>query len=138
MRRAGETGADAADDRGDAPTNGRAADDAPEADDYADEPAAGEGEEEARGRRRGDVPSRVIDALPGSPQFWGTACLACLIGSAALVLNGQAEAAFVTATLGVLSWFINVRNRLRGDDDEAETGAGGREEEDERNRVRNG
>lgn len=130
MRRAGETGEDAADHRSDAATGGRAADAAPEADDYEDETAAGEGEE-ARGRRRGDVSSRVIDALPGSPQFWGTACLACLVGSAALILNGQAEAAFVTATLGVLSWFINVRNRLRGEDE------AGREGDDERNGVRN-
>ncbi|HYP54382.1 MAG TPA: hypothetical protein VEQ42_12615, partial [Pyrinomonadaceae bacterium] len=88
------------------------------------------------GRRRDAAPTRMMDALPGSPQLWSTVCVACLVVSAALILNGRVEAAFVTATLGVLAWFINVRNRLR-DDDVSETNDGRRGEEDEKNSLRN-
>lgn len=91
-----------------------------------DEPAGA-----ARGTERGAASSRVIDALPGSPHLWATVCVCCLIVSAALMLNGRAEAAFVTATLGVLAWFINVRNGLRGDDGASERGG-----EDEKKRLR--
>ncbi|HEV2763258.1 MAG TPA: hypothetical protein VGV38_09820, partial [Pyrinomonadaceae bacterium] len=103
---------------------------------YDDEPATeGSGE---HGRSRGEVSTRVIDALPGSPHLWTTVCAACLVVSAALILKGQAEAAFVTAAVGVLAWFINVRNRLRGDDDSAATNSGGRGgNEHESNGVRN-
>ena len=104
---------------------------------YEDEDESADDDEEARGRRRGEVSSRVIDALPGSPQFWVTVCAACLIVSAALVLNGRAEAAFVTATIGVLAWFINVRNRLREDDAPTTNSGGRRESEHESNGVRN-
>ena len=94
--------------------------------DDEDEPA-----EDVRGGGREAASSRVIDALPGSPYLWSTICVACLIASAALILNGRAEAAFVTATLGVLAWFINVRNQMRGDD------ASEQGEEDEKKRLRN-
>lgn len=97
-----------------------------------DEDDGEESAEVARGRARGAAPSRVIDALPGSPHLWTTICLACLIVSAALILTGRAEAAFVTATLGVLAWFINVRNGLRGDDDASERGG-----DDDKKRLRN-
>ncbi|HYO62244.1 MAG TPA: hypothetical protein VER08_01165 [Pyrinomonadaceae bacterium] len=133
MRPAGDTTEDAKRDRGGAAGNFRTRDDVEEAglSNVADEEddAVAPREGEGAGRHVG-APSRVIDALPGSPQLWSTVCVACLIVSAALVLNGRAEAAFVTATLGVLAWFINVRNRLR--DDEAETRMGRRGEQNEK------
>ncbi len=37
----------------------------------------------------------------------------CLFIAAAFLLLGRMDAAFVVATLGVVAWFWNERNRLR-------------------------
>lgn len=64
----------------------------------------------------------MFDTLPGSPRVWSAAALVCLAVSAVCVLLGLVDAAFVVATLGVLAWFVNVRNRMRGADiEEGET-----------------
>jgi len=44
---------------------------------------------------------------------WTVVAGMCLIVAAALLLFGRMDAAFVVATLGVLAWFWNERNRLR-------------------------
>lgn len=38
---------------------------------------------------------------------------ACLVVAAALLLSARVDAAFVAATLGIVAWFWNERNRLR-------------------------
>jgi len=53
---------------------------------------------------------------------WSIVAGACLIAAAALLVVARMDAAFVAATLGVVAWFWNERNRLRPadieDDDE--------------------
>jgi len=44
---------------------------------------------------------------------WSIVAGACLFVAAALVLMRRMDAAFVVATLGVVAWFWNERNRLR-------------------------
>ena len=44
---------------------------------------------------------------------WSIVAAACLVGAAALLLVARVDAAFVVATLGVVAWFWNERNRLR-------------------------
>jgi hypothetical protein len=44
---------------------------------------------------------------------WSVAAGACLLVAATLVVAGRMDAAFVVATLGVVAWFWNERNRLR-------------------------
>ncbi len=39
----------------------------------------------------------------------------CLFVAALCVINSYADAAFVVATLGVVAWFVETRNRLRAD-----------------------
>jgi hypothetical protein len=49
-----------------------------------------------------------------SRQRWSIVAGACLfIAAAAVLLLGRMDAAFVVATLGVVAWFLNERNRLR-------------------------
>lgn len=48
-----------------------------------------------------------------SRQRWIIAAVVCLLIAAAVLLLGRMDAAFVVATLGVLAWFWNERNRLR-------------------------
>lgn len=47
-----------------------------------------------------------------SRQRWSVAAGACLFVAAAFLLLGRMDAAFVVATLGVVAWFWNERNRL--------------------------
>ena len=53
---------------------------------------------------------------------WSIVAGACLLAAAALLLMSRVDAAFVVATLGVVAWFWNERNRLRpaGIEDEEE------------------
>ncbi|HEY0081604.1 MAG TPA: hypothetical protein VGB61_02345 [Pyrinomonadaceae bacterium] len=75
----------------------------------------------------------VADALP-SPQTarresfstrafahrWSIVAGVCLFIAAAFLLMSRIDAAFVAATLGVVAWFWNERNRLRPHGIEAE------------------
>lgn len=53
-------------------------------------------------------------------QRWIIAAGVCLFVAASVLLLGRMDAAFVVATLGVLAWFWNERNRLRPQGIEAE------------------
>jgi hypothetical protein len=48
-----------------------------------------------------------------SRQRWSIAAGVCLFVAAVVLLLGRMDAAFVVATLGVVAWFWNERNRLR-------------------------
>jgi uncharacterized protein involved in exopolysaccharide biosynthesis len=48
-----------------------------------------------------------------SRQRWSVAAGVCLFIAAVFLLLGRMDAAFVVATLGVVAWFWNERNRLR-------------------------
>ncbi|HVF49423.1 MAG TPA: hypothetical protein VNA19_05015 [Pyrinomonadaceae bacterium] len=89
----------------------------------------------AASQRRGARSSRAFDSLPASPHFWNAVVIACLLAAIVFLLTGHTDATFVLATLGVVAWFINTRNRLRGDhvitDDIEENFA----DEDEGNRT---
>lgn len=54
---------------------------------------------------------------------WTIAALACLLVAAAFYLRGNIDATFVAATLGVVAWFISLRNRLRQEATIADEGA---------------
>jgi hypothetical protein len=51
---------------------------------------------------------------------WSLVAGACLIIAAVFLLMSRMDAAFVAATLGVVAWFWNERNRLRPHGIEAE------------------
>jgi hypothetical protein len=62
---------------------------------------------------------------------WTIASALCLIGAAFFLLRENYDAAFVAATLGAVSWFLNYKSQIRpvnteetetprDDDDEAE------------------
>lgn len=55
-----------------------------------------------------------------SRQRWLVAAGVCLLVAAVVLLLGRMDAAFVVATLGVVAWFWNERNRLRPKGIEAE------------------
>ena len=44
---------------------------------------------------------------------WSVIAVACLLIAASLLLLGRMDGAFVVATLGLVAWFWNERNRLR-------------------------
>lgn len=44
---------------------------------------------------------------------WSVVAGVCLLVAGALLLAGRMDGAFVVATLGVVAWFWNERNRLR-------------------------
>ena len=44
---------------------------------------------------------------------WSIVAGVCLVVAAALLFLARVDAAFVVATLGVVAWFWNERNRLR-------------------------
>ena len=48
-----------------------------------------------------------------SRQRWIIVSGVCLVIAAVVLLLGRMDAAFVVATLGVVAWFWNERNRLR-------------------------
>ena len=58
----------------------------------------------------------MIDALPVSPLLWNTVAALCLLAAVAFMFYEQTDAAFVVAALGVVAWFINVRNGFRHGD----------------------
>ena len=63
--------------------------------------------QDAGGARAGDFSTRVFAGR------WSIVAGMCLVVAAALLLFGRMDAAFVVATLGVVAWFWNERNRLR-------------------------
>ncbi|MDQ3684462.1 MAG: hypothetical protein M3430_02510 [Acidobacteriota bacterium] len=72
--------------------------------------------------RRVTLSSRMVDYVSRSPRLnhaWKLMPAACLIVAALCVMGNFVDAAFVIATLGVVSWFIEKRNRLRADDIES-------------------
>lgn len=46
-------------------------------------------------------------------QYWMGASIALLVAAACCWWLSLIDAAFVTATLGVVAWFLSLRNRLR-------------------------
>ena len=59
---------------------------------------------------------------------WSIVAGACLVVAAALLFLARVDAAFVAATLGIVAWFWNERNRLRPAGIESDDGF---QEEDE-------
>lgn len=53
-------------------------------------------------------------------RYWLIGAAACLLAAAALLMWSHLDAAFVVATLGILAWFFDLRNRLRPPDIEAD------------------
>ena len=74
--------------------------------------------------------SRHAESLAArlSRQRWSIVAGVCLFLAAAVLLLGRMDAAFVVATLGVVAWFWNERNRLRPHGIEGDEGS---EDEDE-------
>ncbi|HEX8129492.1 MAG TPA: hypothetical protein VF527_10355 [Pyrinomonadaceae bacterium] len=75
-------------------------------------------------RRAGDLDATGAHALRDTTrpesfsahvfaERWSIVAGGCLIAAAALLLASRMDAAFVVATLGVVAWFWNERNRLR-------------------------
>jgi hypothetical protein len=60
---------------------------------------------------------------------WSVAAGACLLIASMLLVAGRMDAAFVVATLGVVAWFWNERNRLRPQGIEADERRRDEEEE---------
>lgn len=75
-------------------------------------------------RRRASGLSRAFDALPRSSNLWNALAGAAMVAAAVCVLTGHVDAAFVVATLGVLAWFIDKRNRLQESSREARESQG--------------
>ena len=65
------------------------------------------GEPQAEAASAGGVPARLYAAR------WSIVAAMCLLVAATLLLLGRMDAAFVVATIGVVAWFWNERNRLR-------------------------
>ena len=51
---------------------------------------------------------------------WLIVAASCLLAAALLLIREYIDAAFVVATIGVLAWFFDLRNRLRPPDIEAD------------------
>lgn len=51
--------------------------------------------------------------LFGVKRLWLIVAAACVVGAAALGWRGHLDATFVTATLGAVAWFLDLRNLLR-------------------------
>ncbi len=70
-------------------------------------------------RRRVSTSTRLLDYVSRSPRLnraWKLLPGLCLVVAAGSWLVGHGDAAFVIATLGLVAWFIDLRNRLRGSD----------------------
>lgn len=51
--------------------------------------------------------------LFGVKRLWLVVAAACVFGAAGLGWRGHLDATFVTATLGAVAWFLDLRNLLR-------------------------
>lgn len=70
---------------------------------------------ETSSRRAMRKPSRVFDALTASPRLsraWLAVSFACLAIAAACFWFAKIDAAFVSAALGGVAWFMNLRGRF--------------------------
>ncbi len=64
----------------------------------------------------------MVDYVARSPRLhrvWKFMPAACLFVAALCMIGDYVNAAFVIATLGVVAWFVETRNRLRADDIES-------------------
>ena len=82
--------------------------------------------------------TRLFDRLSATPHVWNIVVVACLVAGAAFALMGQMDAAFVAATIGVVAWFIEMRDRLQrpyieAENEERRRAAAAAEEHDEKN-----
>ena len=96
-----------------------------------------EAEESAAPPPRASLSSQVMDRVSGSPRLnrvWKMAPAACLVVAALCVAAGYVDAAFVVATLGVVAWFVETRNRLRAADIEPSAPGIAAERDDPSNR----
>jgi Flp pilus assembly protein TadB len=72
--------------------------------------------------------SEVTEEATRGERLWMAASGACMIVAAiALLWRWNLEVAFVAATLGIVCWFLNMRNRLKKSiteppDDETDSG----------------
>ena len=101
VEEADEAGDDDADNDGD------------EAGDDSDDEAA---RRDTDARRQASATSRLMNLLPVSTRFWNAATLVLLLASVLFLLGGHTDATFVLATLGLVAWFLNMRNRLHKGD----------------------
>lgn len=64
---------------------------------------------------------------------WTMASGACMIVAATALVLWEVEVAFVAATLGIVCWFLNLRNRLKSSivQDVEEDEASGEEDENQ-------
>lgn len=56
--------------------------------------------------------------------WWSVGAIVCLFAAGVALLANRAEASFVLAALGALSWFLNVRHNLPRVDEVADEGQG--------------
>ena len=73
-------------------------------------------EEEEAPRAGHTALSPLFDRLSATPRLWSIIVFVSLIAGAAFALTGFMDAAFVAATLGVVAWFIEMRDRLQRPD----------------------
>jgi len=78
--------------------------------------AGGGGEARAPGGVGLEADAAPRPALSAQP--WLLAACLCVLAAAACLLLGYFDAAFVTAALGAVAWFLNVRSKLPRRDDE--------------------
>lgn len=78
----------------------------------------GEHEETGPGRRgvgEGEAGARGASPTPGaglSAEPWLLVACLCLLAAAVCLWLGYFDATFVTAALGAVAWFLNVRSKL--------------------------
>lgn len=65
------------------------------------------------GARQADAARGVGSSARVYAARWSIVAGLCLLAAATLLLLGRMDAAFVVATIGVVAWFWNERNRLR-------------------------
>lgn len=73
------------------------------------------------GRR--DYRHNQVKELLATERVWLFVSIIGLVAATAFLLLGYIDAAFVTATLGVVAWFVNLRARLKkaaAEDEEAQ------------------
>jgi hypothetical protein len=59
------------------------------------------------------APGANTYALVGVKHLWSVAAALCLVAAAVLAWRGHYDATFVTATLGVVAWFLDQRGLFR-------------------------
>ena len=67
------------------------------------------------------APTADTYTLFGIKRLWSVLAGVCLLVAIVLAWRDQLNATFVVATLGVVAWFLDLRNRLRARSIEAQT-----------------